>query len=581
MTLDLPKNALDVLDWDWAQYEPHFTQLAEREIDASNVGEWLSDWTQVATLIAETYSRLNLAADLHSDDEAARNRFHRFLEEVYEKTSAADQKLKEKLLASKLEPQRFAIPLRNMRAEADLFREENLPLLTEHQTTGLEYNQIVGSQTIQWNGKEVTLAQLVDELKGGDRMTRERGWMMGINRVLADREAINAVWVRLMELRKKIAANAGKKDYCEYVWQSKLRFEYTPQDCETFHAAIEKVVVPAAKRVYERHARLMKIGMVKPWDMSVDVMRQTDINVDPFGRPPLKPFSDMQVFEEKSAAIFRKVDPRLGEYFDTMRREKLYDLPNYRGKAPGAYCTSFPASRRPFVLMNATGGAGDVDTMHHEMGHAFHAFQVLNSPDLPYHQLQDYPFEFAEVASMGMELLASPYLPASEGGYYTAEEMARAMIIHLEQQLMFFPFMAVMDSFQHWVYTHDDQATDPANCDAKWGELWDRFIQGVDWNGLDDAKVTGWHRKVHLYLYPFYYVEYGLAQLGALQVWRNALKDQKSAVTAYLKGLSLGFSVPLPELFKAAGAKFAFNEDIVKMAVDLIEEQIARQEANL
>jgi len=581
MSLNLPTSALEAMDWDWARYEPSFKELSERELNAQNLADWLADWTRLAFLISEVYSRLNVASDLHTDDEEARNRFHRFLSEVLEPAQAADQKVKEKFLASGLEPDRFTVPLRNMRAEADLFRESNLALLTEHEKQAHEYYAIVGKQSVQWEGKDLTVTQLVNELKGADRATRERGWMLGINRTLEDRNAINEVWVKLMGTRKQIAANADKRDYREFMWQQRLRFDYSPQDCETMHTAIEKVVVPAAKRVYERHARLMKLDSVRPWDMGVDVMRQTDINVDPFGRPALRPFEDVKTLEEKSAAIFRKVDPRLGDIFDLMRREQLYDLANYRGKAPGAYCTAFPTAQRPFVLMNAAGTAGDVDTMLHEMGHAFHTYQVLNSPDLRYHQLKDYPTEFAEVASMGMELLASPYLPASAGGFYTDEQMARAMITHLEQLLMFWPFMAVMDAFQHWAYTHHAKATDPANCDAKWGELWDRFMVGVDWSGLDDAKATGWHRKVHLYIYPFYYIEYGLAQLGAVQIWRNALKDQKGAVTSYLNGLALGYSVPVPELYKAAGAKFGFDADTFQMVVDLIEEQIAKHEANL
>jgi oligoendopeptidase F len=577
----LPSSALDVLDWEWSKFQPYFQELSGRSLDADSVSAWLADWTQVASLISETSQRLHVAVDLHSDDQAARARYFKFLEEVQQPASEAEQQLKEKLLASRLAPKGFEVPLRNMRAEAELFRKENVPLFTEHEKTALEYSRVVGNATVEWQGRELTVTQLVGELKGAERSVRERGWRLGIERVLANRQAVNAVWVKLMELRARIAANANMQDYREYMWRSRLRFEYTPRDCETFREAIEQVVVPAARRVYERHGRLMGIDSVRPWDISVDVMRQSDINVDAFGRPALRPFDDVKVLEDKAAAIFRKVDPRLGDYFETMRREGLYDLANYKGKSPGAYCTGFPVERRPFVLMNAAGGAGDVDTLLHEMGHAFHTFEVYRSPALPYHQLQDYPTEFAEVASMSMELLGSPYLPAAQGGFYTDEEMARAMITHLEQLVLFWPYMAVVDGFQHWAYTHHAQASDPSACDAAWGGLWDRFMKGVDWTGLDDAKVTGWHRKLHIFHYPFYYVEYGLAQLGAVQVWRNALRDQRDAVTQYLKGLSLGYSVPLPALFAATGAKFAFDAETLRTAVDLIEEQIGKQEKRL
>jgi oligoendopeptidase F len=577
----LPGSALDVLDWGWSKYRPYFQELSTRALDAASTSIWLADWSLLANLINETGQRLHVAVDLHSDDQAARARHFKFLEEVQQPAAEAEQVLKQKLLASRLSPEGFSVPLRNMRAEADLFRKENVPLLTEHEKTALEYSRIVGDASVTWKGRELTVTQLVAELKGEERATREQGWRLGIERALANRQAINGVWVKLMDLRGRIAAYAGMQDYREYMWRSRLRFEYTPGDCETFYEAIEEVVVPAAERVYRRHGRLMGIERVRPWDISVDVMRQSDINVDPFGRPALRPFDDVKVLEDNAAGIFRKVDPRLGDYFETMRKEGLYDLANYKGKSPGAYCTGFPVARRPFVLMNAAGGAGDVDTLLHEMGHAFHTFEVYRSPELPYHQLQDYPTEFAEVASMSMELLGSPYLASAEGGFYSEEEAARAMITHLEQLLLFWPYMAVVDGFQHWVYTHHGKASDPSACDAAWSGLWDRFIKGVDWTGLDDAKATGWHRKLHIFHYPFYYVEYGLAQLGAVQVWRNALQDRRAAVTAYLKGLSLGYSVPLPELFEATGAKFAFDAGTLRTAVDLIETQIEKQEKKL
>ena len=554
----LPTTGLEAMDWGWDQYKPHFDALTAREFDAATVDSWLRDWSHLAELISEVFSRWAIATTLNTQDEAARNRLQTFLENVYEPAQEAFQALKEKLLASGLEPSGFSIPLRNMRSEADLFRSENLPLFTEEHKQGLVYDQIIGAQTVQWEGEELTLTQLVVKLTPADRPTRERGWRLASARVLADRAAINDCWQKLMAIRGKIAANAGKPDFRDYMWQAKLRFDYSPADAETFHRAIEQVAVPAAKRVYERRRAAMGVETLRPWDVGVDVMRSTDFTGDPLGRPPLHPFDQVSQLEETGSRIFHKVDPTLGQQYDIMRREKLMDLPNYKGKAPGAYCDSFPTLRRPFVFLNAVGASGDVSTLLHECGHAFHVFATAG---LPYYQLLEPPMEFAEVASMGMELLGSPYLKQADGGFYTPAEHARALIEHLETMLVFWPYMAVVDSFNHWVYTHHAQASDPANCDAKWGELWDRFIQGVDWTGLDDEKVTGWHRKLHIHRLPFYYVEYGLAQLGAAQVWANALKDQAGAVAAYRKALSLGGSVPLPELYRTAGAKFAVDAD--------------------
>lgn len=581
MPRSYPKDALSVLDWDWHQFKPHFDELASRPLDAASLDAWMSDWTSLASIVSEAGNRLKVALDLHSDDEVLEARYAAYLEGVSEPAQAAEQVLRQKLLRSGLEPEGFAVPLRNMRAEAELFREENLPLLTDHEKTALEYDKIVAARTVLWNGEECTVTRLVGELAGADRDTREKGWRLAMDRVVSDSGRIDDVWTRLMGIRAKIAKNAGYPDFRAYTWKQRLRFEYAPEDCEAFREAIETSIVPAAKRVYERRARRLGAETLRPWDVSVDVMRPADINVDCFGRPALRPFDDVKSLEEKAGRVFAKVDPRLGTYFDTMRREGLYDLANYKGKAPGAYCTDYQASRRPFVFMNAAGGPGDVDTLLHEMGHAFHAFRVFENKDLKYHQLWNYPLEFAEVASMSMELLGSSFLTKEQGAFYTAEEAARAAIMHLEQFLLFWPFMAVVDGFQHWAYEAGPAGADPAACDAAWAGLWDRFIQGVDWSGLETAKAKGWQRKLHPFHYPFYYTEYGFAQLGAVQIWRRYLKDPADGVSRYLHGLSLGSSVTLPRLFEATGGRFAFDAAALKEAADLLEERIEVEERKL
>jgi oligoendopeptidase F len=266
--------------------------------------------------------------------------------------------------------------------------------------------------------------------------------------------------------------------------------------------------------------------------------------------------------------VFVRVDPALGAYYATLQSEHLLDLDNRKGKAPGGYCTYFPAARRPFIFMNAVGLHDDVQTLLHEGGHAFHAFEV---GALPYYPQTNPPMEFNEVASMAMELLAAPYLAAQPDGFYSPAEAARARIEHLEGALLFWPYMAVVDAFQHWIYAHPQAAFDPAAREAEWERLWNRFMRGWDWSGLEAAKRAYWQRQLHIFQLPFYYVEYGLAQLGAMQVWRNALGDQAGAVAAYRRALALGNTVTLPELYAAAGAKFAFDAATLQEAVDLIE----------
>jgi oligoendopeptidase F len=272
-----------------------------------------------------------------------------------------------------------------------------------------------------------------------------------------------------------------------------------------------------------------------------------------------------------SSNIFHLVHPQLGAHFDTMVMEGLLDLENRKNKAPGAYCTSFDTIRRPFIFSNSVGMHDDLQTLLHEAGHAFHVFEIAH---LPYAPQSNVPMEFAEVASMSMEYLGMPYLLKDMGGFYDPQEAARAEIEHLERSLVFWPYMAVVDSFQHWVYTHPEAAADPARCDEQWGQLWQRFMPGIDYSGLEDSMVTGWHRKLHIHQVPFYYIEYGLAQLGAVQVWANSLKNPVDAVQDYRFALSLGGTTSLPNLFKSAGARLAFDAKTLQAAIHLMETTI-------
>ncbi len=568
MLKTLPSTPQEIIAWTWPEIEPHYKDLQARLLDASSMDAWLADWSKLGELLEEMYSRLAVATSVNTADKEADERMNRFLDGIFPNALAAEQKLKEMLLASKLEPKGFEIPLRNMRAEAELFRESNLPLLAEQQKLSIEYDKIYGAQTVQWEGEEITLTKLAMTFQDPDRNQREKAWHLKAERQLADVEAINDLWQKFMDVRAGIAQNAGKPSFREYAWQQKLRFDYTPEDCKSFADAIEKVVVPAATRVYEKRKQALGLNTLRPWDL-VDGWYSRPTPAP--GRPSLKPFSHIDELKSKVSSIFHKVDPALGKHFDTLLAEGLTDLDNRKNKAPGAYCTSYTSLRKPFIFVNAVGVHDDVMTTLHESGHAFHVFETAK---LPYvHQLT-VPMEFAEVASMGMELLASPYLTE----FYSEAEMARARIEHLERSLLFWPFMAVVDSFQHWVYENPASGADPQACDAKWGELWDRFLPAVDWSGLETVKNTGWHRKQHIHQVPFYYVEYGLAQLGAVQIFGNARKDQAGAVAAYRKALALGGTVTLPELFSTAGARFGFDSATVRQAVDLIEQVIAELE---
>lgn len=562
---NLPKTTAELLTWDWPQFEPLAGDLLERPLSAGSLEEWLLDWSNWSEHLLELYNRLYVATSINTADPSAEAAYTHYIQVIFPQAMQAEQALKQKLLESGLEPRGFEIALRNIRAEVSLFRLDNLPLLAEEQKLSNNFEKITGSQVVEWEGQEFTVSQLRLLYQDADRDRRENAWRLGMERQLADREALNQLWANYLQVRRQIAANAGKPDYRSYRWQQLLRFDYTPEDCLRFHQAIEEAVVPAAWRVYERRRQKLGLASLRPWDL----------DVDPLHRPPLRPYQTTEELVDRTGAIFRQVDPRLGEYFQMMARDGLLDLENRKNKAPGGYCTDFAVMRQPFIFMNGVGLHEDVQTLLHEGGHAFHVFETR--PIRLAQQLQ-VPMEFAEVASMSMELLASPYLEARLGGFYSAQDAARARIEHLENNILFWPYMAVVDAFQHWAYAAPEQASDPARCDASWGRLWERFMPGVDWSGLEEECKTGWHRKLHIFTAPFYYVEYGLAQLGAVQVWRNSLRDQAAAVRQYRQGLALGGSVALPQLYQAAGARLAFDRETLAEAVQLMESRISELE---
>lgn len=557
----LPQTVEELLKSDWETFEPFYQDLASQTLNDKNVNEWLSAWSRVFEKADELYWRLYAEHTCHTTDEAIDRQYNHFLEEIYPAFRAAEQRLKEKLLASRVEPSDFTIPLRNMRAEADLFRTENVPLLTEEEQAFAHHEKIEGAQAVEWEGKEITISQMRPLYQDPNRAKRENAWRLGMSRQLADRSAINEIWQKLLKIRLKIAKNANKPDYRAYRWQFMHRFDYTPEDAKHFGDAIEKAVVPAARQIYENRRKALGLQTLRPWDL----------DVDPLNREPLRPFKDIEELKQTTSRIFHNVNPTLGEYFDEMIRGNMLDLDSRKNKAPGAYCSDYKSIRKPFVFHNAVGVHDDVMTMLHEGGHAMHVFESAN---LPYAQQLNIPLEFAEVASMSMELLGSPYLEKSKGGFYSPADAARSRVEHLEANILFWPYMAVVDGFQHWVYENPDKAADPSECDRVWGRLWDRFMVVVDWSGMEEEKNTGWHRKLHIHGIPFYYIEYGLAQLGATQVWAIALQDQAKAVAGYRKALSLGATVTLPELYKAAGVRLAFDVETFSRMIALMEEKI-------
>ena len=419
MTTSLPSNVQEILDLSWSFFEPYAQELQAHSLTAGNVKQWLATWSRLEGTIHEMQQRLEVARRCDTTDETAERRYNNLLDNVFPYARASAQWLKEKLLASGLEPPDFKIPLLKMRTEATLFRDANLPLLSEERKLVAAYDKIIGAQTVTWQGQELTLSQLRPIYQEPDRAVRERAWRLAAERQLADRDEINALWVKFLDLRSRLAKNAGYANYRDFRWQQLLRFDYTPKACVWFQDAIADVVVPAARRIYKKRRQTLGVSTLRPWDL----------NVDPFNHIGCSRFKDVSTLIDKARGIFQRVDPQLGAYFHTMYSDDLLDLDNRKGKAPGESCTAFFVAKRPFIFMNAVGLQDDVITLLHEGGHAFHVFECSH---LPFLQQMDVPLEFAEVASMSMELLAGPYLTLDNGGFYSDADIARARQEHLE-----------------------------------------------------------------------------------------------------------------------------------------------------
>jgi oligoendopeptidase F len=568
MFTSLPTDPKIFMTWTWPQIAPYYDDLVARPLTAKNVASWLADWSRISELTADIYTRLTVATSADTTDAAAERQMMVYLNEIMPQVLTAEHQLKQKLIASGLSVPGFELPLRKLRTEAELFREDNVRLLAEQRRLAMKYDEVIGGANVMWEGQEVSLSKLAGVLRDPDRTRREAAYRAMMARVLQENETLGTLWQQMMMVRGELVYNTGLSDFRAYRWQQMFRFDYTPDDNLRFHESIERVVVPAFKRSSEKRRQNLGVPTLRFWDLYVD----------PSGRAPLHPYQTLDELETKITNVFRYVDPKFAEYFEIMRAEHLLDLDSRPNKAGGAYSLAYPVSGRPMIFANAIGVHTDVQALLHEGGHAFHAFEVAPLPYFQQKREELMPMEFAEVASMGMELLGLPYLKAQDGGFYSEADAARAQIEHLEGIIQFWPYMAAVDGLQHWAYTHPEEAGDIENCDAVWAELIDCFWPGLDWSGVEAEKRAYWHRQSHIFQDPFYYVEYGIAQLGAVQVWANAIRDPVRAVADYRNALSLGGTVPLPDLYATAGIKFAFDSDTLQRAVDLIESTVEQLE---
>ncbi len=547
----------------WDAIKPLFDQL-ESDLDASetvaDLEAWLLKISEIGAILDEDGSRRYIAMTCHTSVDEAKGAYLDFVENIEPHLKEHFFVLAKKFVAhpqrENLPESRYEILNRDWQSMVDLFREENVPLETEESKLGQQYQENMGALTVEFQGEEKTLVQMGVYLQETDRAVRQEAWELVANRRLEVAHECDQQFDQLKDLRVQIACNAGYSDYRNYKHIAKGRFDYQPEDCFKFHEAVEQVVMPAYNDLLADRRAKLKLDAIRPWDTAVD----------PDGLEPLKPFSEVEDMVSKTKGIFDQVDNELAAGFQTMRDQKLLDLANRKGKAPGGYQSSLPEARLPFIFMNAVGLQRDVETLLHEAGHAFH---TLAAQEEDIHEYQHAPLEFCEVASMSMELVGNEHLEE----FYSSEDCVRARRQHLEGIISLFPWIATVDAFQHWIYTHPDHSVDDR--DAAWNGLLDRFGGNIDWNGHEAARTKMWHRQSHIFLVPFYYIEYGIAQLGALGVWKNSKTDRAQALADYKKALALGGSRPLPELFAAANIPFQFDTEAFKPLVELIQSELA------
>jgi oligoendopeptidase F len=562
----LPSSPVAFSKAGWSDIAPYFDDLAERPLDAGTVDEWLRAWSRLEELVTEAAAEAMIAYTIDTSDPEKEKDHLRFSTEILPKMEERSVELARRFVALGYETPELATTLARFRTSIEIFREANVPIFAELEELSARYQRITGSMTVEWDGVERPLPQLQPFLKSADRAVRERAFRSATQPYIEERSALAGLFDRMYELRQRAARNAGFANYRDYVFPAKFRFDYTPADCERFHEAVERSATPAVARVLEHRRQRLGLDALRPWDLAVD----------PYRAAPLRPFQTVDEFTGKARRVFDEVDPVLGRQFQTMIDERLLDLDSRKGKAPGGYCETLHFRGRPFIFMNAVGLVDDVMTLLHEAGHAFHAFASHRQPLI----WQRHPgSEAAELASMSMELLASPHL-AQPTGYFTPEDHRGAWLEHLEDVLLSLVHIASVDAFQTWIYPSADGG-DAAARDEAWLRIRERFEGGVDWTGLERERVARWYRQLHIFMYPFYYIEYGIAQVGALQIWRNSLRDPVQAVARYREALALGAVRSLPEMYRAAGARLTFDPALIGELVQLVEEQIDRIRSQL
>ncbi len=560
---------LDASKWD--NLEPLTSDLLNRELSCSSCLEALiSDSSKLAEHVSETGALLYIGMTCDTESEEKKGGFLDFVSNVRPKLSEFSDSLNRRIVNHPSVddlPERYDLMLRGMRNDVEIFRKENIPLGVRQTELVTEAQSINGAMTVEFDGEEMTFPQMSKFLEANERAQRHAAWTAMAERRMEDNERLSEIFDELISIRHQIALNAGFETYTQYMFRAMHRFDYTIEDCLEFHNSVESVCIPILEEINKKRCEGLGISELRPWDVNEKGGSGPDIH----GNDPLRPFETVDEMVEKLSEMFNEISEDLGGKFDRLVEMDTLDLDTRKGKAPGGYQYYLEKSRVPFIFMNAAGLQGDLETMIHEAGHAFHS---LYCGHLELIDERDYPIEFAEVASMSMELLTQPWW----GKFYDSEEdAARARRTHLEGVVFLLPWIATIDSFQHWIYAN------PGHSREERAEVWlsirDKFGSAMDWTGHTDFREVSWQQQGHLFGVPFYYIEYGIAQLGSLQLWKTQMSDPQKALDDYANAMSLGNTKTLPDLFGAADLKLGFNEEHFLSLLGIVESALSELSA--
>lgn len=558
----------ETLEIIWQNIEPYFISLQNRVIESvTDLELWLKDRSELEAVLEEDFAWRYIRMTCDTTNEKYNQDFEYFATEIEPHLAECINNLNDKFLSSpfssQLDKEKYGIYIRSLKNQFELFRKENIPLFTELQLEQQKFGAIAGAMSIEHEGKEYTLEQAANFIKSTDRAIRKEVYEKIQNRRLEDKTKLDDLFTKLVQVRHQVALNAGFENFRDYMFKSLGRFDYTAEDCFRFHEAIEKELTPLFKEFSEERRKKMNLDAVKPYDTEVDVS----------GKPALKPFDGGTDLLEKSIECFRRIHPYFGEKLETMKEHQLIDLESRAGKAPGGYNYPLAESGAPFIFMNAANAMRDLTTMVHEGGHAVHTFL---SNDLELNDFKRTPSEVAEVASMSMELIS---MDAWDVFFSNTDDLIRAKEEQLKDSLKTLPWVATIDAFQHWIYTNPNHTVEERT--QAWENCFDRFGSNfVNWDGYEDFKRNLWQKQLHLFEVPFYYIEYAIAQLAAIAIYKNFKQNPKQAINQYMDALKLGYTKSIPEIYATAGIKFDFSREYIQSLVVFMKEELENLKHN-